>query len=89
MRSILRIAASATDQGLSAKRVFLPANLKLESTSNATKGAVLIQPNGGNIGIGTTSAGYPLDIYGSQNTAQGVTTAITNQQSRPAQMYFS
>jgi hypothetical protein len=44
------------------------ANLKLESTSNATKGYVLLQPNGGNVGIGTTNPTYSsanniLDIF--------------------------
>jgi hypothetical protein len=38
------------------------ANLTLESTSDATKGFVNIQPTGGNVGIGTTSPGYQLDL---------------------------
>jgi hypothetical protein len=38
------------------------ANLTLESTSDATKGFVNIQPNGGNVGIGTTTPGYQLDL---------------------------
>jgi hypothetical protein len=40
------------------------ANLKLESTSNATKGYVLLQPNGGNVGIGSlaNAPSRPLQI---------------------------
>jgi len=37
-------------------------NLRLESTSNSTKGYVLINPSGGNVGIGTTSPQGILDI---------------------------
>ena len=36
-------------------------NLTLNSTSNATRGNVLIAANGGSVGIGTTSPGYPID----------------------------
>ncbi|MBY0316844.1 MAG: tail fiber domain-containing protein [Bdellovibrionales bacterium] len=39
-------------------------NLTLESTSNATKGYVLLQPNGGNVGIGTTSPVRRLSVQG-------------------------
>lgn len=38
--------------------------LILESTSHATKGFVLIQPQGGNVGIGVTSPTTKLDIAG-------------------------
>ena len=51
------------------------ANLKLESTSsNATKGFVNIQPNGGNVGIGTTTPAKPVDVYvaGSQEFFVGL-----------------
>lgn len=45
------------------------ANLKLESTSSATKGFVLIQPNGGNVGIGTNNPSYVLTVkQASSNT---------------------
>ncbi|MGZ3842997.1 MAG: beta strand repeat-containing protein [Bdellovibrio sp.] len=42
-------------------------NLTLSSTSNATKGSVLINPSGGNVGIGTTTPGYKLDVNGDVN----------------------
>jgi len=37
-------------------------NLTLQGTSNATRTSsyVVVQPNGGNVGIGTTTVGYPL-----------------------------
>ena len=38
-------------------------NVTIFSTSNATKGFVLLQPNGGNVGIGTSAAGYRLQVY--------------------------
>jgi len=38
--------------------------LTLESTSHATKGALVLQPNGGNVGIGTTSPGSALTVNG-------------------------
>ena len=37
-------------------------DLTLESTSNATKGDVIINPNGGNVGIGTASPTGALDV---------------------------
>ncbi|RJQ30866.1 MAG: tail fiber domain-containing protein, partial [Actinobacteria bacterium] len=40
-------------------------DLTLESTSDATKGYVNINPNGGNVGIGTASPTTKLDISGS------------------------
>jgi hypothetical protein len=39
-------------------------NLTLDSTSHATKGYVLINPTGGNVGIGTTAPSGSLDIRG-------------------------
>ncbi|MBY0314700.1 MAG: hypothetical protein K2Q26_04230, partial [Bdellovibrionales bacterium] len=42
-------------------------NLTLESTSDATKGFVLLQPNGGNVGIGTSSPVNRLEIQPSLN----------------------
>ena len=44
-------------------------DLTLESTSNATKGDVIINPNGGNVGIGTTSPGVRLQVKQSANDA--------------------
>jgi len=38
--------------------------LTLESTSDATKGNVLIAPTGGSVGIGTTTPGSTLDVKG-------------------------
>ncbi len=40
------------------------ANLTLDSTSNATKGYVILAPSGGNVGIGTTTPGYNLTVKG-------------------------
>jgi hypothetical protein len=40
------------------------ANLTLESTSDSTKGFVNIQPNGGNVGIGTATPSAPLHVNG-------------------------
>jgi hypothetical protein len=53
-------------------------NLTLDSTSHATKGYVLINPSGGNVGIGTASPGAKLHVLGSGtlNTAEVVTTDV-------------
>ena len=40
-------------------------NLTLDSTSNATKGYVLLNPTGGNVGIGTLAPAQSLEINGS------------------------
>jgi hypothetical protein len=39
-------------------------NLTLDSTTNGTKGNVLIAPTGGNVGIGTITPSATLDIFG-------------------------
>ncbi len=39
-------------------------NLTVQSTSNVTRGYVLINPNGGNVGIGTSTPGSALDVNG-------------------------
>ncbi|WP_413612266.1 tail fiber domain-containing protein [Bdellovibrio sp. HCB-110] len=44
-------------------------NLTLDSTSDATKGNVLISPNGGNVGIGTSSPGQKLHMVGDGGAA--------------------
>ncbi|WP_413612267.1 beta strand repeat-containing protein [Bdellovibrio sp. HCB-110] len=38
------------------------ANLTLDSTSNATKGNIILAPNGGNIGIGSSAPTAPLSV---------------------------
>ncbi|WP_374073545.1 tail fiber domain-containing protein [Bdellovibrio bacteriovorus] len=42
-------------------------NLTLDSTSHATKGNIILAPNGGNVGIGVASPGSLLDMYQSFN----------------------
>ncbi|MDG0815785.1 hypothetical protein [Bdellovibrio svalbardensis] len=39
-------------------------NLTLDSTSNATKGYVLLNPTGGNVGVGTATPAIKLDVAG-------------------------
>jgi trimeric autotransporter adhesin len=43
------------------------ANLTLDSTSNATRGNIVLQPFGGNVGIGTTMPVAKLSIIGSDS----------------------
>jgi hypothetical protein len=43
-------------------------NLTLDSTSNATKGFVLLNPTGGNVGIGIATPGVKLDVSGTAET---------------------
>jgi hypothetical protein len=60
------------------------ANLKLESTSDATKGYVLIQPNGGNVGIGTTAPSSNLEVR--SPTSAKLLVANTDPASNPWSM---
>jgi hypothetical protein len=58
-------------------------NLTLDSTSDATKGNVLINPTGGNVGIGTATPGsYKLNVNGTGNfnttVSAGSGFSITN-----------
>jgi len=48
-------------------------NLTLDSTSNATKGYIVLNPTGGNIGIGTAVPAAKLDINGSFQSNSSVT----------------
>ncbi len=43
-------------------------NVKIDGTSNATKGFVLLNSAGGNVGIGTTSPGASLEVVGTSGT---------------------
>jgi len=54
-------------------------NLTLDSTSNATKGYVLLNPTGGNVGIGTTAPGAKLDVQGNAiiNSGAGNIRSLT------------
>ncbi|MGZ3770757.1 MAG: tail fiber domain-containing protein [Bdellovibrio sp.] len=47
-------------------------NLTLDSTSNATKGNVLINQSGGNVGIGTSAPSSLLEISSSLNSSTGI-----------------
>ncbi len=64
------------------------ANLTLESTSDSTKGYVLLQPNGGSVGIGTTapvaSAALQLDSTNKGFLPPRMTTASRNGIASPA-----
>lgn len=44
-------------------------NLTLQSTLSGTKGFVLINPSGGNVGIGTSTPSAKLDVYGTAGSA--------------------
>ncbi len=40
-------------------------DMTLDSTSHGTKGNIILAPNGGKVGIGTTTPGFTLDVNGS------------------------
>ncbi len=52
-------------------------NLTIESTSNATKGNVIIQPTSGNVGIGTLSSSYLLGLSGEGAKTMGMLRRTT------------
>jgi hypothetical protein len=53
-------------------------NLTLDSTSNATKGYVLLNPTGSNVGIGTTVPGEKLSVGYGINNDVSIGTATNN-----------
>ncbi|MDH7475903.1 MAG: hypothetical protein QHH09_00325 [Microgenomates group bacterium] len=61
----LTLGGNATLYGGSASS----GTLTLNSTSNATKGNILINPSGGYVGIGTTSPIHHLDVNGRINSS--------------------
>ncbi len=52
-------------------------DLVLESTSNGTKGDVLVNPSGGSVGIGTASPSVRLDVKGASGSPATSGTAQT------------
>jgi len=55
-------------------------NLTLDSTSSATKGYVLLNPSGGNVGIGVTSPGMKLEVENNQaNTNPNYMLGVYNE----------
>jgi hypothetical protein len=63
------------------------ADLTLDSTSNATKGNIILAPSGGNIGIGVSVPTSTLDITGNANITSSSANAFTvgqNGSSNPA-----
>ncbi len=53
-------------------------NLTLDSTANATKGNIILNPTGGNVGIGTTSPNALLDVNGTMRVNQICDSAGAN-----------
>jgi hypothetical protein len=47
------------------------ANLTIDSTSNGTKGNIILAPSSGSIGIGTSNPSYKLDLRSDANSSQG------------------
>ena len=55
-------------------------SIKIDGTSNATKGNVLLASAGGGVGIGTTSPAYALDVVGTIQSSVGVRTGWVSSQ---------
>jgi hypothetical protein len=53
-------------------------SLTLDSTSDATKGKILLAPSGGNVGIGTTSPSSPLSVVGNASISGSLTLGATD-----------
>ncbi len=65
--------------------------LRLESTTNSTKGSILIAPQGGNVGIGTTTPLAKLSVDGdgfSPNTPSADTVATFDNESNDVALGF-
>ncbi|MBY0316665.1 MAG: tail fiber protein, partial [Bdellovibrionales bacterium] len=62
-------------------------DLNLESTSNVTKGKIVLQPNGGNVAIGTNTANLKLTVNGEVQV--GSTGAACNSTNAGAIQYVS
>ncbi|MEQ1875073.1 MAG: hypothetical protein ABL958_00410, partial [Bdellovibrionia bacterium] len=63
--------------------------LTLDSTSDATKGNVLINPTGGNVGIGTASPGSKLSVVGDSTITSNSVSAFAVGQNGATNPAFS
>ncbi|HWU44347.1 MAG TPA: tail fiber domain-containing protein, partial [Bdellovibrio sp.] len=64
-------------------------NLTLDSTANSSKGKILLAPNGGNVGLGTSNPTYNLDILSSNTGASGTSVNIQNNSTGPAYLLLN